>query len=140
MREQMPRSATVLLSVSPVRGFSSEAGAGARTASASAAAASMLSDLRGRGAGASSQRPTPREPLGRVSTRFSAAPPCCGLNRNRLADGLPDLDLTPSVDNLSGPALAGGYVNDSFEGDRVRRSSVQAWMAKTGQIAEDVLA
>jgi multidrug efflux pump subunit AcrB len=60
----------------------------------------------------------------KVYTRFSVSAPLLQLEPDRLAMAAVGLDLADVVDGL-GAAFGSDYVNDSFEGDRVRRVIVQ---------------
>jgi hydrophobic/amphiphilic exporter-1 (mainly G- bacteria), HAE1 family len=60
----------------------------------------------------------------RVSTRFSAGAPQLQLVPDRLQMASLGVDLSAVVDTL-GASFGGEYVNDSFEGDQIRKVIVQ---------------
>jgi hydrophobe/amphiphile efflux-1 (HAE1) family protein len=74
----------------------------------------------------------------RVSTRFRADSPLLRLRPDRLRMASLGVDLETVVATL-GASFGSSYVNDSFEGDRVRRVVVQLDGADR-RTAEDVLA
>jgi len=113
---------------SPVRRISASRGAGAHCSISCGRPAQFFSGLPRPMVGASSQRPTPPiRLLRRVSTHASVGPtpPLLRLETGSAADAVPfDSISTPVVYTL-GPAVGSRYVNDSFEGDRVR---VAVWV------------
>ena len=74
----------------------------------------------------------------RVSTRFSADSPVLRLRPDRLRMASLGVDLDTVVSTL-GASFGSRYVNDSFEGNRIRRVVVQLEGANR-RAAEDVLA
>ena len=136
MREQIPE-ATVLLSVPPpVRGFSSEGGLELELLDISGGRLNLSdfeAEVRSFIAAANAT-----DAFERVSTRFSADAPLLRLEPDRLRMASLDLDLDTVVDTL-GASFGSRYVNDSFEGDRVRRVVVQL-DGEDRRNAEDVLA
>jgi len=74
----------------------------------------------------------------RVTTRFSANAPLLQLEPDRLQLASLGVDLSAVVDVL-GASFGSDYVNDSFEGDRIRRVIVQLEGANRSDPA-DVLA
>ncbi len=129
--------ATVLVSVPPVvRGFSSEGGLELE-----------LLDLSGGRLSLSEFERITREFIAaanatgdfqRVSTRFSADSPQLRLEPDRLRMASLGVDLDTVVRTL-GASFGSSYVNDTFEGERVRRVIVQLDGAFR-RTSEDVLA
>ncbi len=129
--------ATVLVSVPPVvRGFSSEGGLELELLDLSGGRLS-LSDFE-KATRDFIAAATATGDFERVSTRFSADSPQLRLEPNRLRMASLGVDLDTVVDTL-GASFGSSYVNDTFEGERVRRVVVQLDGAHR-RTAEDVLA
>ena len=122
LRQQIP-DATVQLSVAPsVRGFGSEGGLELElldTSNGQLSIQQFEQQARAfiRAASASGR-------FERVSTRFSANGPLLRLEPDRLQMAALGVDLSSVVSTL-GASFGSSYVNDSFEGDQVRRVIVQ---------------
>ncbi|MEY2644605.1 MAG: hypothetical protein RLZZ611_1254 [Cyanobacteriota bacterium] len=122
LRQRIP-NATVQLSLAPsVRGFGSEGGLELELLDTSNGQLSIQQfEQQARtfiGAARASGR------FERVSTRFSASGPVLRLEPDRLAMASLGVDLSTVVATL-GASFGSTYVNDSFEGDQVRRVIVQ---------------
>ena len=136
LRRAIP-DAAVQLSVAPsVRGFGSEGGLELELLDTSNGQLSMEAfeqQVRAfiRAANSSGR-------FERVSTRFSASGPLLRLEPDRLQMAAMGVDLSSVVTTL-GASFGGAYVNDSFEGDQVRRVFVQL-EASGRRDASDVLA
>jgi hydrophobe/amphiphile efflux-1 (HAE1) family protein len=136
LRERLPE-ASVQVSVPPsVRGFSGEGGLELELLDISGGRMSLADferEVRDFIAAANTT-----DAFERVSTRFSADSPLLRLRPDRLRMASLGVDLETVVSTL-GASFGSSYVNDSFEGDRVRRVVVQLDGADRST-AEDVLA
>jgi len=136
MRERIPEAA-VQVSVPPaVRGFSGEGGLELEILDGSDGRLSLAAferEVRDFIADANATNQ-----FERVSTRFSADAPLLRLRPDRMRMASLGVDLDTVVSTL-GASVGSRYVNDSFEGDRVRRVVVQLEGASR-RTADDVLA
>ncbi|MFN7229384.1 MAG: efflux RND transporter permease subunit [Synechococcaceae cyanobacterium] len=129
--------AAVQLGESPsVRGFSSESGLEFDLLDLSGGRLSLAEFKRQADGFIAAARAT--RSFDKVSTRFSVNAPLLELVPDRLAMASVGVDLADVVD-LIGAAFGSDYVNDSVEGDRVRRVIVQL-DGRGRRRAEDVLA
>jgi hydrophobic/amphiphilic exporter-1 (mainly G- bacteria), HAE1 family len=136
------RTAVVQLSEAPsVRGFSSEGGLELELLDTSGGLLSLAAfeqEARSFIADAQASEIQGRPAFQRVSTRFSAGAPQLTLRPDRLRMASLGVDLATVVDTL-GASFGSDYVNDTFEGDQVRKVIVQLdGRSRTG--TEDVLA
>jgi hydrophobe/amphiphile efflux-1 (HAE1) family protein len=136
------RTAVVQLSEAPsVRGFSSEGGLELELLDTSGGQLSLSAfEQEARSFIADAQASTigGRPAFQRVSTRFSAGAPQIRLRPDRLRMASLGVDLATVVDTL-GASFGSDYVNDSFEGDQVRKVIVQLdGRSRTGEA--DVMA
>jgi hydrophobe/amphiphile efflux-1 (HAE1) family protein len=122
LRQGIPE-ATVQLSLAPsVRGFGSEGGLELELLDTSNGQRSIQDFEQEARAFIRTARASGR--FERVSTRFSASGPVLRLEPDRLAMASLGVDLSSVVSTL-GASFGSAYVNDSFEGDQVRRVIVQ---------------
>ena len=122
LREQIP-DAAVQLSVAPsVRGFGSEGGLELELLDTSNGQLSIQQFEQQTRAFIRTATASGR--FERVSTRFSANGPLLRLEPDRLQMAALGVDLSSVVSTL-GASFGSAYVNDSFEGDQVRRVIVQ---------------
>jgi hydrophobic/amphiphilic exporter-1 (mainly G- bacteria), HAE1 family len=132
----------VQLSEAPsVRGFSAEGGLELELLDTSGGRldlAAFEQEARAFIAEAQTSRIGGRPAFERVSTRFSAGSPRLRLEPDRLRLASLGVDLATVVDTL-GASFGSDYVNDSFEGDQVRRVIVQL-EGSARRDAADVLA
>jgi multidrug efflux pump subunit AcrB len=135
------RSAVVQLSEAPsVRGFSSEGGLELElldTSNGRLDLASFEREARAFVAEAQGLRLGQQSAFERVSTRFSTGNPQLELRPDRSRMASLGVDLATVVDTL-GASFGSDYVNDSFEGDQVRKVIVQL-EGHARRSAEDVL-
>jgi len=136
------RSAVVQLSEAPnVRGFSAEGGLEFDLLDTSGGQLDLPAfEQEARAFIAEAQNTTigGRPAFERVSTRFSAGAPRLQLVPDRLRLASLNVDLATVVDTL-GASFGSAYVNDSFEGDQVRKVIVQL-EGNARRDAADVLA
>jgi multidrug efflux pump subunit AcrB len=141
LRERI-RSAVVQLSEAPnVRGFSAEGGLELDLLDTSGGRLDLAAfEQEARAFIAEAQNTTigGRPAFERVSTRFNAGAPRLQLVPDRLRLASLNVDLATVVDTL-GASFGSDYVNDSFEGDQVRRVIVQL-EGNARRDAADVLA
>ena len=122
LRQRIP-DATVQLSVAPsVRGFGSEGGLELELLDTSNGQLSIQQFEQQTRAFIRAAMASGR--FERVSTRFSASGPLLRLEPDRLQMAALGVDLSSVVSTL-GASFGSSYVNDSFEGDQVRRVIVQ---------------
>jgi hydrophobe/amphiphile efflux-1 (HAE1) family protein len=117
------KGASVQLSQAPsVRGFSAEGGLELELLDTSAGQLSL--DAFGQDVQGFIGAAMATGEFERVSTRFSASAPQLNLVPDRLQMASLGVDLSTLVDSL-GAAIGSDYVNDSFEGEQVRKVIVQ---------------
>jgi multidrug efflux pump subunit AcrB len=122
LRQRIP-DASVQLSVAPsVRGFGSEGGLELELLDTSNGQLSIQQFEQQTRAFIRAAMASGR--FERVSTRFSASGPLLRLEPDRLQMAALGVDLSSVVTTL-GASFGSSYVNDSFEGDQVRRVIVQ---------------
>ncbi|MEB3265519.1 MAG: efflux RND transporter permease subunit [Cyanobacteriota bacterium] len=136
LRERISDGAVQLSESPSVRGFSSESGLELDLLDLSGGRLSLTEFKRQADGFIAAARDSAQ--FEKVYTRFSVNAPLLELIPDRLAMAAVGLDLADVVDGL-GAAFGSDYVNDSYEGDRVRRVIVQL-DGRGRRRAEDVLA
>jgi hydrophobe/amphiphile efflux-1 (HAE1) family protein len=122
LRQRIP-DATVQLSLAPsVRGFGSEGGLELELLDTSNGQLTLQQFEQEARSFIRAARASGR--FERVSTRFSASGPVLRLEPDRLAMASLGVDISSIVSTL-GASFGSAYVNDSFQGDQVRRVIVQ---------------